>query len=158
MTQSCAIATLVASCLSVIGTDDWRRIVYYLHKWCEHRGSGRAFCAASLYPDNEDDSQREGMTQDKKINRKRRKSSQSDALSSIAESVAQIVANQTSKAQEKTWAEHTLLLQNQRVAHKLEVLSGMLQRTTEEGKRLAKKVREREIYEHDDSEDEEAHK
>ncbi|KAF4027565.1 hypothetical protein GN244_ATG20816 [Phytophthora infestans] len=157
MMLSCEIVALVASCSSVIGTDCWRRIVYYLHKWCEHRGSGREFCAADLYPDNEDDSQREGMTQDKKINRKRRKSSQSDALSSVAESVAQIVANQTSEAQEATWAEHTLLLRDQRVAHKLEMLSGKLQRTTEEGKRLAKKVREFEIYEHDDSDDEGAH-
>ncbi|KAE8892887.1 hypothetical protein PF011_g14021 [Phytophthora fragariae] len=122
---------------------DGRADVYYLHLWCEHRGSGREFCAANLYADNEDDSQKEGMHQGKTVNRKRRKTSQADALATLADSVAQIVASEITKAQEETWKEQALLLRDQRVAHKLEMLAGILQRTKEEVSRLLQVVRSR---------------
>ncbi|KAE9059500.1 hypothetical protein PF010_g30592 [Phytophthora fragariae] len=111
--------------------------------WREHRGSGREFCAANLYADNEDDSQKEGMHQGKTVNRKRRKTSQADALATLADSVAQIVASEITKAQEETWKEQALLLRDQRVAHKLEMLAGILQRTKEEVSRLLQVVRSR---------------
>eukprot|EP00644_Phytophthora_capsici_P018846 jgi/Phyca11/133161/e_gw1.342.6.1 len=33
-----------------------RADVYYLDRWCDHRGDGREFCAATIYAGDEDDS------------------------------------------------------------------------------------------------------
>ncbi|KAG3150371.1 hypothetical protein PC128_g23205 [Phytophthora cactorum] len=49
--------------------------VYYVDKWREHRQGGRAFSAANLYPEDEDESTKEGLeATDHHVNRKRRKS------------------------------------------------------------------------------------
>eukprot|EP00644_Phytophthora_capsici_P013200 jgi/Phyca11/100616/e_gw1.5.1218.1 len=54
------------------GEDFWgfcggRADVFYLHKWCEHRGAGREFCAFNLYSDDEDDSKKKEQTAQKQI-------------------------------------------------------------------------------------------
>ncbi|KAF4035204.1 hypothetical protein GN244_ATG12978 [Phytophthora infestans] len=100
----------------------------------------------------EDDNSTEGTSQEIRTSRKHTKSSQCEALTWLA---AQIVASQISEEQEETWKKQALLFRDQTVAHKLEMLSGMLQRTAEEKKRLLKVVREREVDENDSDDIEE---
>ncbi|ETP27513.1 hypothetical protein F442_23208 [Phytophthora nicotianae P10297] len=117
------------------GEDFWsfcagRADVFYLHKWCEHRGAGREFCSANIYSDNEDDSQKEGASRGKKGNRKRRNSSQAEILASLAESVDEMAAaNESSEAQEATWKEQALLLREKRIWRRLEMLHTIVERT-----------------------------
>ncbi|ETI44644.1 hypothetical protein F443_10666 [Phytophthora nicotianae P1569] len=117
------------------GEDFWsfcagRADVFYLHKWCEHRGAGREFCSANIYSDNEDDSQKEGASRGKKGNRKRRNSSQAEILASLTESVGEMAAaNESSEAQEATWKEQALLLREKRIWRRLEMLHTIVERT-----------------------------
>ncbi|KAE8991135.1 hypothetical protein PF011_g18065 [Phytophthora fragariae] len=124
----------------------WREVignfahVYNLDRWCAHRRAGREFCAANLYPEDDDDSQKEGMCKGNTGNRKRRKTSNTDTLASLAESVAQIVAHDQSDAE--TWKQQALLLHNQRMAHRLEMLTNVLNRTRDEERRLVQSGRD----------------
>ncbi|KAE9199397.1 hypothetical protein PF004_g19282 [Phytophthora fragariae] len=119
---------------------DGRADVYNLDRWCAHRRAGREFCAANLYPEDDDDSQKEGMCKGNTGNRKRRKTSNTDTLASLAESVAQIVAHDQSDAE--TWKQQALLLHNQRMAHRLEMLTNVLNRTRDEERRLVQSGRD----------------
>ncbi|KAE8877564.1 hypothetical protein PF005_g15470 [Phytophthora fragariae] len=116
---------------------DGRADVYYLDRWCAHRRAGREFCAANLYPE---DSQKEGMCKGRTGNRKRRKTSNTDTLASLAKSVAQIVAHDQSDAE--TWKQQALLLRDQRMAHRLEMLTNVLNRTRDEERRLVQSGRD----------------
>lgn len=126
--------------------------VFYLHHWCEHRGAGREFCSASIYSDDEDDSQKEGTSRAKKSNPKRRNSSQAEVLAALAESVSAIAStNETSEAQEATWKEQALLLHEKRISHRLGMLSEILERTDSNIFELKKHIQEHE----DDSDEDE---
>ncbi|KAE9349132.1 hypothetical protein PF008_g7040 [Phytophthora fragariae] len=49
------------------------KVAMYVHLWCELRGSGREFCATSVYEDDEDDESKEMQEGEKtkRVNRKR---------------------------------------------------------------------------------------
>ncbi|KAL3665687.1 hypothetical protein V7S43_009120 [Phytophthora oleae] len=121
----------------------------------EHRGPGREFCAANLYPENEDESQKEGTHRANTKNRKQRKTSNSDVLASLAESMAQMVDNDADEAQQETWTEQALLLRDQRLAHRLDMLTNMLERTKNE-EQLLENSREEESKTNFDEEEWEA--
>ncbi|OWY95149.1 hypothetical protein PHMEG_00034923 [Phytophthora megakarya] len=116
------------------GNDFWdfcggRADVYYLYRWCDHRQGGRKFCSASVYPEDEDDSTKEGQVQSEKLNRKRQKGSQALAAADILNRVDELLESEISdakQAQEDTWIEQKLLLREQRAAQKLTTLYAML--------------------------------
>ncbi|KAG1708975.1 hypothetical protein DVH05_022607 [Phytophthora capsici] len=64
-------------------------------------------------------------------------------MASLAESVALIVSSEADKGYDEAWKEQALLLQQQRRSQRLEILVSMLDRATEDGKRLSKISRER---------------
>ncbi|KAF4138616.1 hypothetical protein GN958_ATG12191 [Phytophthora infestans] len=102
--------------------------VYYLDRWCEHRGDGREFCAANIYAADEDDSTKEGQPSKQTVNRKRRKSSPS---SDILERVSAQLGAETKEVaavQEGTRNEQKSLIQERRVVPKLTTMYAMLDR------------------------------
>ncbi|POM78398.1 Hypothetical protein PHPALM_4073 [Phytophthora palmivora] len=108
-----------------------RSDVYFLDRWCEHRQGAREFCAANVYPEDEDDSTMEGKETRQQSNRKRRRNSQSDSIASILERVNDLIDKETSeslKAQEGTWNEQKLIIQEQRSSQNLSTLYTMLDR------------------------------
>ncbi|POM78129.1 Hypothetical protein PHPALM_4381 [Phytophthora palmivora] len=89
------------------------------------------FCAANIYPEDEDDSTMEGKETPQQSNRKRRRNSQSDSIASILERVNDLIDKETSeslKAQEGTWNEQKLIIQEQRASQYLSTLYTMLDR------------------------------
>ncbi|KAF4129257.1 hypothetical protein GN958_ATG21521 [Phytophthora infestans] len=106
-----------------------RADAYYWDRWCEHRQSGREFCAANLYSDDEDDSTKESDGhKSKNENRKKRKGFQPDMVSAFKETVNELLKSESSKTQEDTWVEQELLLQEKRAAQKLVILKTILER------------------------------
>eukprot|EP00644_Phytophthora_capsici_P005223 jgi/Phyca11/96034/e_gw1.1.1702.1 len=106
-----------------------RSDVFYLDRWCDHRQSGREFCAANIYPDDEDDSTQQSKVRlDKTNNRKRQKNTKGATFERLVENLETIIDNDGSTMQAETWREQKLLLQEQRVAQKLSLLSIMLVR------------------------------
>ncbi|GMF55198.1 unnamed protein product [Phytophthora fragariaefolia] len=83
---------------------------------------------------------KEGMCKGKTGNRKRRKTSNTDTSASLAKSVAQIVAHDQSDAE--IWKQQALLLRDQRMAHRLEMLTNVLNRTRDEERRLVQSSRD----------------
>lgn len=109
--------------------------MYYLDRWCVHRQNGREFCAANVYPEDEDDSTKKGKTSTtKQVNRKRQKHAQIyDSVADILERVNGLLDNEkqnTSTVQDDTWGEQKLLIQEQRSAQKLKTLYAMLDRNS----------------------------
>ncbi|OWZ09953.1 hypothetical protein PHMEG_00017264 [Phytophthora megakarya] len=124
---------------------DGRADVFYLHQWCEHRQGGRKFCASNVYPEDEDDSTKEGQQRPQQVNRKRRKESQMESVAAILDRVNGILdaeTTQPSKTQEETWNEQKLFLQEQRAAQKLVKLCSMLERNVVEIQRLLQRRNE----------------
>ncbi|KAE9334446.1 hypothetical protein PF008_g13960 [Phytophthora fragariae] len=121
---------------------DGNAAVYYLDRWCEHRQTGREFCAANIYPDDEDDSTQEGNgRQQKPNNRKRNKGAQEDTMTLLVKTIKEKIDSDTTKVQE-TWKEQKIFLQEQRAAQKLSTLSGMLARNAAEIQELLQRRRE----------------
>eukprot|EP00644_Phytophthora_capsici_P018296 jgi/Phyca11/131108/e_gw1.101.53.1 len=104
-----------------------RADVYYFDRRCEHRRSGREFCAANVYSDGEDDSTKESEGHNsKKENRKKRKGAQSDMVAALIETVNELLESEPSKTQEDMEQKH--LLQEKRAAQKLVTLTAILER------------------------------
>ncbi|KAF4134244.1 hypothetical protein GN958_ATG16544 [Phytophthora infestans] len=113
------------------GFCEGRADLSYLDRWCVHPQARRGFCAANIYPEGEDDSTRDGNSdQQKPNNRKRHNDLQDDTLSLLVRKIDLIIDSETSKIQE-TWKEQKMFLQEQRAAQKLSTLSTMLAATLE---------------------------
>ncbi|KAG1698517.1 hypothetical protein DVH05_015057 [Phytophthora capsici] len=107
---------------------------------CEHRRSGREFCAANVYPDDEDDSTKESEGHKcKNENRMKRKSAQSDMVAALIETVNELLDSESSKTQEDTWLEQKHLLQEKQDAQKLVTLTAILERNVIRGSGLVRR-------------------
>ncbi|KAE9037699.1 hypothetical protein PR003_g11775 [Phytophthora rubi] len=123
----------------------WKEVatVYHLDRWREHHQTGREFCAANIYPDDENDSTQEGNGRHlKSNNRERQKGAQEGTLALLVETIKETVDIDTNKVQEETWKERNLFLQEQRAAQKLSTLSGMLARNAAEIQEILQRRRE----------------
>ncbi|KAF1772527.1 hypothetical protein GQ600_24345 [Phytophthora cactorum] len=128
-----------------------RTDVYYLDHWCGHRQSGREFCAANVYSEDEDDSAKEGDGhQPKTGNRKRRKGFQPDMMAALIETVNELLENESSKTQEDTWMEQKLLFHEKQSSRNVAAIQELKQLreeyiqkgtdATEVGQALAKRT------------------
>ncbi|KAG6611648.1 Glycoside-Pentoside-Hexuronide (GPH):Cation Symporter Family [Phytophthora cinnamomi] len=124
---------------------DGRADVFYLDRWWEHRQSAREFCSVNVYAEDEDDSTMEGEERRQQVNRKRRRGSQPDAVTTILERVNDLLdleTSESSNAQEDTWIEQKLYLQEQRAAQNLSTMYAMLDRTAVRTQQLLEQRRE----------------
>ncbi|OWY93634.1 hypothetical protein PHMEG_00036898 [Phytophthora megakarya] len=104
---------------------DRRADVFYLTRWCDHRQTGREFCSANVYSDDEDDS-----TQDGAHNRKHQKFAKELTLGALLEKIDVLIEGENFQVQESTWREQMFFVQDQRAAQKLSTLSSRLVRNT----------------------------
>ncbi|KAE9120315.1 hypothetical protein PF007_g8212 [Phytophthora fragariae] len=117
--------------------------VYHLDRWRKHHQTGRVFCAANIYPDDENDSTQEVNGRHlKSNNRERQKGAQEGTLALLVETIKETVDIDTNKVQEETWKERNIFLQEQRAAQKLSTLSGMLARNAAEIQEILQRRRE----------------
>ncbi|POM80807.1 Hypothetical protein PHPALM_1307 [Phytophthora palmivora] len=131
-------ATEAKSKVSGEGSNDFwdfcggRADVYYLDHWCDHRQGGQEFCSTNLYPDDEDNSTKEGWEVTKQhVNRKRRKRSQSaDIFERVSELLEMKTKEEIAAMQKDTCNEQKLFIREQRAAQKLTALYSMLDRSS----------------------------
>eukprot|EP00644_Phytophthora_capsici_P018798 jgi/Phyca11/132227/e_gw1.143.14.1 len=123
------------------------KAVMYLNLWCDLRGSGREFCSACVYEENEDDSTKEGEsnTTPIKINRKRQKTD--DSMSTLTDIIKTLVDVETNSKNEKAAVSR---LQRERLemtakTDKLTTIEGILSRHRHTLEEIDRRIHQRNV-------------